>query len=363
MRTVTAAAQVTAVAACVFAVMSANCSDQPRTSTSPARDVAGAQQQASDASSPGLPPASLDPIDVYLASLPVTDADFPALNSEDARVWTEFFNRFGDNVSTLRAEVQRLEVDFGTATSALTAAEERLRVEGVRSHQATVGLERAASALRRVQQRSGGAASADVQREEERVERAREAREKARSEEDAVRMQVAALEARSSLARVQREETLTALERATRSLGAPALEAIASRELKLGNQVVTVIKHSRVDDRIGVAECDGRKPIIVIAHRPTHSLAYAGLLFFREHELAHHTLGHIDCSKGKSTRSGGPEQELEADCAAAKVLTSFSDGIRVVDIVFGHLYAWAFPASQTHPSTRARASALFTQCT
>jgi hypothetical protein len=44
------------------------------------------------------------------------------------------------------------------------------------------------------------------------------------------------------------------------------------------------------------------------------------------------------------------------------VLISFPDGGRVVDIVFGHLFAWNLAGSQTHPSSRDRANALYTWC-
>jgi hypothetical protein len=361
MSTATKMAPIAAAAAWLFLMIRADGSDLLRT-TFAAWTLPSVEQQSSKPP-PATPSKPPDPMDVYLAALPVTDADFPALRSEDARVWTEFFNSFGDNISTLRAEVQRSEVEVGAASSALKDADARISIAAKRSSQAAAALETAVAAHRRAQQRSGGAVTAELQRHEDSVERAREVHEQVRSEEEAVRDQVVQLETQRTRARAQREEVLRALERATRNLGAPALDAIAKRQLKLGNQVVTVIKHSRVDDRIGVAECDGTRPIIVIAQRPTQSFAYAVLLFFREHELAHHTLGHIDCSKGKSTRSGGPEQELEADCAAARVLDSFPDGRRVIDIVFGHLFAWAFPQSQTHPSTRARANALFSACT
>ncbi len=308
------------------------------------------------------PRRATDTVEIYLSSLPLTNATFPALRSADAEAWTAFFGILPRSVAVLTAAVRTLEDEQKTAEQRVESERRRAKAATTATQRATANLESANRALLRARQRSGGAASADTQTEEDRVDRAQEAQAAARSEEQSLLESVGRLERQRLEKEAELKETRTALLRATARIGPPQLGAIANRELRFGDHIVSVKNHTDVSESIGVAECEGAAPIILLAPRAPQPISNAAMMFFREHEMAHHVLRHIDCSRGQSVRSGGPEQEIQADCEAAKTLVMFPDGDRVVDIVFGHFWTWNQSGSVTHPSSRARASALFTLC-
>lgn len=306
------------------------------------------------------PPA--DPVELYLAALPVTNASFSTLRAADAQAWTAFFASLPGTVAQLTASARALEDEVKVANTQLDTATQRAKSAAAVTRKAAADLETANRALVRAKQRSGGAASVDTQREEARVERARDAQADAVSAEQTLLERVGQLERLRLEKESALQETRTALQRATARIGPPQLGAIANRVLKIGTQIVVVKNHTDASDVIGVAECEGQTPIILLAPRPTQPISNAAMMFFREHEMAHHVLGHIDCSTGQTARTGGQEQELQADCEAAKTLSNFQDGERVVDIMFGHFWTWNQGASTTHPSSRTRAAALYREC-
>jgi hypothetical protein len=305
-----------------------------------------------------------DPVQVYLASLPESTAQFPSLQSTDARVWTQFFDTMGSAAAQLEAREKALRGEVAAAA--------RRREDAAKSATDAAGdtasrvreFEAAERALVRAQQRSGGAASIDTAPEESRLERAQDALAVARDEEARRLERVGRAERERASLMTELFATRTAAARIAAAIagGPPDLSVIANRELKVGNQTVAVIRHSNAQQVVGVADCDGTRPIILLAPRAPDALTNAAMMFFREHEMAHHVLGHIDCSRGQTARLGGPDQETQADCKAAEMLRMFPDGQRVVDIVFGHFWTWNQPATSTHPSTQARAVALFQPC-
>jgi len=307
------------------------------------------------------PGTVVDPVERYLSSLPTTNAAFPALLAADAQTWKAFFDALPGAVARLTTAVRNLDNEVKLVDARFKETGQRAKTATAKTDKATAELKAATDALTRAKGR-GGAAAADTQKEEDRVERARLAREQA----DTERVVLLETLGRLQRERVQKEvdlgEARSALQRATARIGPPQLGAIANRELKIGNQIVVVKNHTDVSDAIGVAECEGTTPIILLAPRPIQAISNAAMMFFREHEMAHHVLGHIDCSRGQTVRTGGPEQEIQADCEAEKTLIAFQDGQRVVDIVFGHFWTWNQPASATHPSSQGRARALFTTC-
>jgi hypothetical protein len=302
-----------------------------------------------------------DPVERYLSSLPTTNASFPALLAADAQTWKSFFDALPGAVARLTVAVRDLDTEFKRVDARFKDTGQRAKTAVAKTEKATAELNAATNALLRAKARAG-AASVDTQKEEDRVERAARAREQASTEQEVLLEALGRLERERSQKQVDLSEGRTALERATARIGPPQLGAIANRELKIGNQIVVVKNHTDVSDAIGIAECEGTAPIILLAPRPVQAISNAAMMFFREHEMAHHVLGHIDCSRGQTVRTGGPEQEIQADCEAEKTLIQFQDGQRVVDIVFGHFWTWNQPGSVTHPSSQSRARALFASC-
>jgi hypothetical protein len=307
--------------------------------------------------------ASDDPVDVYFSNLRVTDADFPGLDSEDARLWTGFINSIADTGPRLQLALAERRLGDGSMREQLNEAENDLRRTQARSRAATASVTSATAAVNRATRSGGAAGVGDINGAEERLREAREAQDAARTAEQLAQRRRTALQEAIAHA----EEIQAALTRAADTLSddviaPPQLGPIANRELRLGDQIVPVMNHTRANDRIGIADCDGAMPVILLAPRPTLRIAHAALLFFREHEFAHLALKHINCAVGQRTRSGGPQQEVDADCAAAKTLIKLQDGRRVVDMVFVHFYLWNLPASETHPSSVERANALLLHC-
>ena len=307
------------------------------------------------------PRAIADPVERYLASLPITTAQFPALRAADAQAWKTFFDILPGAVMQLTMAVHSLEDEVKVVADRANATDRQAKDATAATQKATDEWEAANRALLRTKQRAGPA-SADTQKEEDRVERAARARAEASTEQQVLMERLGQLQRQRLQKESELKDTRAALRRATARIGPPQLGAIANRELKLGNQTVVVKNHTDVSDAIGVATCEGTTPIILLAPRPIQPISNAAMMFFREHEMAHHVLGHIDCSRGQTVRTGGPEQEIQADCEAEKTLAMFQDGGRVVDIVFGHFWTWDQPPSVTHPSSRNRANALFTSC-
>jgi hypothetical protein len=130
------------------------------------------------------------------------------------------------------------------------------------------------------------------------------------------------------------------LRRQSATMEEPQIAAIYARPLIVRGEAIQVQRDASANRNIGLAHCTkDNKPTIIVAANPDKSLrmnAYS-LLFFREHELAHHQLGHVRCIDGKPRRTESvaaklQQQELEADCMAASVLEGFlPDGIAVVD--------------------------------
>lgn len=158
-------------------------------------------------------------------------------------------------------------------------------------------------------------------------------------------------------------QALRALQRAQATMSPPQIDSILNRQLMLGPIRVAVIRDPSVNQVVGQATCDARgAPIILLATSPNRPINEYAFLFFREHEMAHLTKGHISCP-GHRFRTGGPEQELEADCEASRVLQTFPNGLRVIDRTWANLVTLKDDHDGTHPSPKKRADYIDSSCT
>jgi len=148
-------------------------------------------------------------------------------------------------------------------------------------------------------------------------------------------------------------------------MAAPDIEPILKRPLLFNGRSVPVLLSSRADRYIGeaVATRDGYANVLGKAPDPTFRLNPYALLFFREHEMAHITLGHITSRGGHGIRTGGPEQEFEADCEAVRVLLGFRDGRSVLDRAWSVLNSIPGGDTKTHPAPSKRAKHIDDVCT
>lgn len=158
-------------------------------------------------------------------------------------------------------------------------------------------------------------------------------------------------------------QALHVLHRAQATMSPPQIDAILNRPLMLGPIRVAVIRDPSVNQVVGQATCDAKgAPIILLATASKRPINEYAFLFFREHEMAHLTKGHISCP-GHRFRTGGPEQELEADCEASRVLQAFPNGLRVIDRTWANLVTLKDNHDGTHPSPKKRADNLDSSCT
>jgi hypothetical protein len=153
----------------------------------------------------------------------------------------------------------------------------------------------------------------------------------------------------------KRQEAQSVLRQLQLTMRPPDVTAILNRPMESNGVPIEVRVVRDANGHGGIATCDGRRPIIQLAAQPPRALHSYAMLFFREHELAHHTLGHISCVTGKTRRTGPPSEELDADCEAARVLALYQNGAVVVDRTWGTFHTMGLGPSKTHPSTIERA--------
>lgn len=148
------------------------------------------------------------------------------------------------------------------------------------------------------------------------------------------------------------------LARATRPLGPPEVSEILNRVLVARGQPVYAVSAPSANSSWGEAVCRGKRQVVLLALKPQQRLSDYTMLFIREHEIAHHELGHVNCAIGKTRRSGGPQEEHDADCAAARALLHFRAGSRVLDRSWANFSYLRIGRTPTHPSTQARADTI-----
>lgn len=140
----------------------------------------------------------------------------------------------------------------------------------------------------------------------------------------------------------------------------PDVDSILQRSLSTKGIPILESKSDNANGQLGLAECEGGRPVIWYAQRPDKKISALAMVFFREHEFAHHKLGHVVCSPGKPPKYlRGPAIELAADCEAAATLDSFPVGPRVVDHAAGTLRHMFGGGGGTHPAARERADTLY----
>jgi hypothetical protein len=146
----------------------------------------------------------------------------------------------------------------------------------------------------------------------------------------------------------------------------PKIRDALFRPLEIDGREVRVRITDSVNGKIGRATCDGRDPVIHLAAEPRKKLRinpYA-FLFFREHEFAHVANEHVDCDAGRGhpKEDWSKKQEFEADCAAARLLISFTDGQRIFDRAWAILNGIPSGPSPTHALPKERADRLDSVC-
>jgi len=151
-------------------------------------------------------------------------------------------------------------------------------------------------------------------------------------------------------------------DRSRATMKPPQIQAIVERRLTL-DSVVIVVQRNRSADKIwGLATCAGATPVVYLAVKPSTHLNDYAVLFVREHEVAHHSLGHVDCKRGKRFRTGLSDEEYLADCEAVRVLRSFPQGLRVIDRTYSVLEGMSDGDSEDHPSSSHRAKHIDDVC-
>jgi hypothetical protein len=181
--------------------------------------------------------------------------------------------------------------------------------------------------------------------------------------EDVYRRTVELLSSKSqdtSSVAMLKAHALALVTRATATMSAPDIEKILMRPLIHDGDTVHVVVDRRANDIIGLATCAQGGYAIVLGARPNSKFRlnpYA-FLFFREHEFAHITKGHIVCQNGRLKRTGGKEQELEADCEAVRVLLEYPSGGRVIDRAWSVMDGMPGGDTPTHPAPRVRAEEM-----
>lgn len=137
-------------------------------------------------------------------------------------------------------------------------------------------------------------------------------------------------------------------------LSLPNVEKILKRKLKIDEVIIKEEKHSRA--KFGLATCDSNGPVIYFTESFNSYTAPLSYVFFREHEFAHHVLGHISCDR-KDQKS--LKKERDADCEAVRRLLEFGDaGKRVVDVAAG-IFIGLNKTSKNHGNSFERAMNLF----
>jgi hypothetical protein len=306
-----------------------------------------------------------DSLQKYFLTLPAaSDSELDSLEFTDARTWSEFFGQIASELSRLAQDLELKEEQLRSgqrlldeATRKQAEAERQARAVEQESASIETSLTRALEAAR-----AGLVTSAELRTVEEAAARQRAARDQARRNVDAAEADTRASREKVEQLSQAREGASHALETVRGRPGPLQIGALLNRELKIGGTTIQVRAARSANDAIGLADCSNGQPVITLALNPGRAVLPAAVVFVREHELAHHALGHMDCSSGQRRRGGGPQQELDADCWAARSLSQLPDGNRAVDIAAGNIARWNYGATATHPAASVRADALINGC-
>jgi len=119
--------------------------------------------------------------------------------------------------------------------------------------------------------------------------------------------------------------------------------------------------NDRADGRVALATCKGNRRVIYYSASDLARFDSRTVRFVRQHELAHHRLGQVDCS-GPQPRFPGHD-ERAADCAAVEAVRN--DGLAARDMIIAVATVFYYvnkPAAPPYPSTRDRARYLEEGC-
>jgi hypothetical protein len=99
----------------------------------------------------------------------------------------------------------------------------------------------------------------------------------------------------------------------------PELKRILERPLSINGTPISEAPHPAAP--AGMATCVNGRPVIHFSETPTAYNDLYKYVFFREHEYAHHVLGHVPCprpeGRHRPSRREIARQELAADSLAA----------------------------------------------
>jgi hypothetical protein len=171
-------------------------------------------------------------------------------------------------------------------------------------------------------------------------------------------------EPRRGLDALLTKDQRTELDRYGALPGAPPIKALLVERLLLDPTSGVVVEELPLRDvgrNIGRAECNGSSPVIHYANPPDDRLSSYGLLYFREHELAHHRKNHRGCGLGPPSTKTPSDQELEADCLAALTLRGRPGGEMVLMAGVAHLLQIKDDAVSTRPSSGRRVLEIFSR--
>ena len=131
--------------------------------------------------------------------------------------------------------------------------------------------------------------------------------------------------------------------------------------LRVNGQPVLEQLNPFIGTRIALATCSAHHRAILYANEQIGGIGLLAFEFVRDHELAHHRLGHVDCT-GEEPRLT-QAQESAADCWAADSLAREGvHGRMVIAAAAGMLRRLDAPASLSYRSSRQRASEIEGGC-
>jgi hypothetical protein len=365
-----------ALTGAVISLAACSTRESPRTDTSAQDSLA---KPASKTDSVGLiierPTHRRSPDSVwadYLKSLPPARHQQDLLQISDARTWANFaddvFTRYagtlGDS-ARIKQTVSEAEAELERAKTAVDSVEQDTAKLNTELRDSIAKLKEAQLREAQTRARIDGATAVVVRPKGTAVE--------SQPQAPAKQPRSAAIEARvrdlgqlvaasnEALERLERIAT-RASARLTVTQGMfydpPDLAPMANRPLRLPEGTVTVQYDRSANKVLGVAECQGTAPVIILAANPRYEMLAEAAVFMREHEFAHLALRHVDCRSSRPARSGSRQEELDADCYASRVLQQFHDGRMVVGFTTLHFKFWNAAADGTHPASVDRATAL-----
>jgi hypothetical protein len=139
------------------------------------------------------------------------------------------------------------------------------------------------------------------------------------------------------------------------------LDAIVTELQSPGSPDVEEAFNDGADGRVAVATCRGSTPVIYYSAADLSRFDERATVFVRQHELAHHRLGQIDCSTDPP--QFGKYDEKSADCAAVHNLITLGargrDAIMAISAIFYYINK---PASPPYPGTKDRSRYLAAGC-